>query len=306
MNVITGRPAADWLTLTTFDEKEAGRLWELLFCLQNARDKVKPARQMQYQGVGTDTAFMGRGYQKDNQTGETLLSTMFRAWGSASHDTLAEIGNEPIATCTRIDLQITIPLPAEYKARRLKDKLDTAEWRGRRRKLKLYESDGLDTVEIGGRTSDRFIRIYVKQINGIHWLRFEVEYKDERAQKVYAVVCRGNTNVMGGILRAEIDALPEVADAGTWAIKEELYQSAVTVKPGDRQELDSSTYKWLSTQVDSCIQRMVNDHDEGQRTRALIQRWHDIVQDIDKTRTDAINLQASFDQAKRRKQDGLP
>jgi hypothetical protein len=78
---------------------------------------------------------------------------------------------------TRVDLQITIPLPDWHSARILKDYMEASN-----HLAELIEGKaGLDTVYIGSRKSSHFWRIYVKESeNKDRFLRFEVEIKHDR------------------------------------------------------------------------------------------------------------------------------
>jgi hypothetical protein len=283
-DVIVKRPGVDWLTLTSFDPKEEEVLLKTFWCVGSGN--AKTTKKGQYKGIEKAGSFIGVGNQTDNDTGEIRKHVMLNSWGSCAQDILLEIGDRPIKVCKRIDLQITIPMPFDYRARHLKDLLEDAGWNGRKRTPRLLEGgEGLDTVSVGSRTSDRYIRIYVKLIDGLHWLRFEVEYKGKRAGRVYKEVVKGNSTTMGGILRAELDALPEVADTGMAHLRECLFQTAFMVERGERIRPANSTINWLRKAVDPAIRRAVYDHDEGQEVRELVERWYNYVQDLDKSST---------------------
>lgn len=278
--VLVGRPACDWLTLTSFEEQEERALLECFWNMSRVyRANPESAKQAQYRGVSFDGAFIGlTEIVKDEQSKRHV---MYRSWGCVAQDSLVELCESPIRRCRRIDLQITVPQPFSYRARNLKDELEGAEWFGRKRKSLLYENSGLDTVYVGSRASDRVIRVYVKEIDGLRWLRFEVEYREDRANPVYFKCSEGNQQTIGGILRSEIEQLPEVADVGILAIKEALYHAAVTVSPPERIEQPGGKLSWLKGSVDPVVLRMINDHDDGEAVKNLVKRWYKAVQDLD-------------------------
>lgn len=109
----------------------------------------------------------------------------------------------------------------------------------------------------------------------------EVEYREDRANPVYFKCSEGNQQTIGGILRSEIEQLPEVADVGILAIKEALYHAAVTVSPPERIEQPGGKLSWLRGSVDPVILRMINDHDDGEAVKNLVKRWYKAVQDLD-------------------------
>jgi hypothetical protein len=68
--------------------------------------------------------------------------------------------------------------------------------------------DGFDTIYIGTRSSPRFIRIYCKEVAGVRYVRFEVEFKEDLAKQAWNGVRLHGSASLGPLLRAELDSLP--------------------------------------------------------------------------------------------------
>ena len=284
--IVIEQPAIDYLTLVSFEEEEERRLFDAFW--RCGKGEPEESRQMQYRGSCRSNVFIGLAevtQEVDKFSELKRKHVMMRSWGAAAHEILDYLAEgEAIKRCRRIDVQITIPYTAGYRARNLIDSLDCEEWVGRKRKLELREDGGLDTVYIGSRTSDRFIRIYVKEIAGIWYLRFEVEYTGDRATPIYHACHEANRKILGGILRKEAMELPQVADVGLLAIREALYYDSVHVSLPKRVQTEDGRLKWLRGSVDPVIRRAINDHDEGQDVRKMVEGWYRLIQDLDKSR----------------------
>jgi len=111
--------------------------------------------------------------------------------------TLASISNEKIAmllfaaqtedkfTANRIDIALDFPLqPTRLSARYWESFVEDGLLFGYRSVRRVMSHGGSrpgTTVYLGSRESDRFVRIYDKNIDGIDYDRFEVEFKRTRA-----------------------------------------------------------------------------------------------------------------------------
>jgi hypothetical protein len=200
---------------------------------------------------------------------------MLRASGDCANTILYRTAKIE-ANCTRIDLQITIWLPTNYQARKLYDILTSidVDWPGRRLTPHLIESgDGLDTIYVGSRTSDRFGRIYVKPDGEGRpaYLRFEMELKNGIAREARRAITE-NYGTKKNILRAELDRLPFAASRALRAFSDVLGANSHKIKPeivlGQNKTLD-----WLENQVEPAVIRLLHSHEDGDRMRAIINRW---------------------------------
>lgn len=211
---LVGTPSIDWLTVTTLDVAAAMALRDRMS--EGAR--LLPERQrMQYRGAtavsARGTVFLGA---YDGAGGAHWLC---QASGLCADDVYSWLG-PAIARrvspwkVTRLDIQLTVDYdPGEWKQRELFYRLNrrgtvctdfVESWSGNQ----TYK---LATVYYGKRGSDRVVRIYEKEgLGEDRYLRFEVEFKAERARYAARVLGSGIGPSKGAILKAEIE---RVADA---------------------------------------------------------------------------------------------
>lgn len=160
--------------------------------------------------------------------------------------------------CSRIDLQST---------KRLDPKLDYPKVYKRLRDPKrlILGSDG-NTIYIGNRKSDSFWRIYDKSEDCV---RVEVELKGRQAQICWNSIGAGNDIAALYATWLEKSRVPkllvDIYKDGRAPVNEDDLATAV---PKDLEK----TMLWLQS-LDQMFYKMVNDHDYGDRTMALLKRW---------------------------------
>lgn len=257
------RPMIDWLTLTTFNSRLASEIADKA-AAANVVGKWAPEKRMQYEGVVRAGAFIGSAIQ----TGREHF--MFQASGSAAHNWTYLWDIRAGARCTRVDLQITIDCPEQYGARDYYDKLVRANETGRTRSLSIVQSgDGLDTVYIGSRTSEQFARLYIKPSGDSRLLRYEIEYKGEKAKYAYAR-CLADHTLIGAYLRHELDKLPE--DVTIQMLRLACGDQSEAV-PAQKRESGNKTIRWMRKAVTPAVVRMLNDHDEHYGMKQIVHEW---------------------------------
>jgi hypothetical protein len=270
--MIIEKPACDWLTLTTHVGLESVRLFNAV--ARYGKDG-KEGRVMQYEGRRWDCGFFGSAVQKGRK------HYMMRASGDNADSVLRELSENCPARCTRIDLQITIPMKPEYSARRTCDMLRGTKWPGRDRKTMLIENaDGLDTLYIGSRLSETFTRLYVKEGDGQRYLRYEVEFKGDTAEMVYGHACVGREMAMGGTLLGEIEKLPEIADSGLSEVHHALANFKVVPRKGYRVRDPHTTMLWIQRSVSPAIVRLLRDHDQGDQVARFVKEWYEMADEL--------------------------
>lgn len=206
-----GAPAVDYLTLTTFDREKFEQARALAVSVSEG--DTAAGKQLQYVGERGTGYFAGQGSQKGKD--HFLVSTS----AAYAHDML-RLTHEAAERvqgirCSRMDLQVTVPLPGDLFSlsavgRRLRaGELGPFRRRGAASRIDIIDNnEGLDTVYVGARSSPRFVRIYVKKIAGKSYLRFEVEFKGDLAAQSWKAARGRGVSVLGPLLRAELDALP--------------------------------------------------------------------------------------------------
>lgn len=249
--MLTDTPLIDWITLTTFDKMTFVK-WEVKH-LQIDQPGID-YKIRGYQGLSKGAYFLGVGEQNKKS------HAMLRVSGSDSHKAFYEFYNNVSVKCTRIDLQITIELPENYSARILTDDLREVI---KNKNIAIVENtDKLDTIYIGSRKSDRFCRIYVKEIDKNLYLRFEVEFKGCWAGTVSKALFENMP--VSPILNSYLDTMNCNDSQGIIKlIKSKLADFDSGLANPKIMRDNNKTYNWLIETVTPSIIRILNDHDYG-------------------------------------------
>lgn len=249
--------ALDWLTLTTFNGAAFSEAVRLLGGHTDASARQE-SNVMQYRGIKGDGYFFGSGYQADAQ------HFMLRLSGSVAHSFFLAAANYPRMLeqfkCTRADVQYTHDEVPEQRLDEFGRLLEVAEWsahKGRTPKLRwIHGDDGLDTLYIGARSSPRLQRIYIKPIDNHPHLRWEVEYKEQLAANLWAVLLEVGVAALAGILSGEMAVVP-------LAVCPEFVKLATAVRAAPtrlklrRDDGDAmSAVCWLYSSVLPCVRRL--------------------------------------------------
>jgi hypothetical protein len=234
---------------------------------------------MQYRGKQWYGVFYGISTQNKRE------HFMIRASGDRADELCAAVAESENCSprCTRIDLQVTIPLPKNYSAYKLADALRKSEWKGREREITLIESgDGLDTVYIGHRTSEDYTRIYVKEAIS-RYLRYEVEFKGDKAAQVFTRVCLGGRAAIGSVLLSQFAKMPVTGTVGQTCLGEFLKDFDYRpLRAVERVTDPSSTMRWMEDSVSPAIYRMLNDSENSDRMGQMIMEWFEYAVEHDK------------------------
>lgn len=264
----------DWITLTTFSPGIYQEWHDTIFSTQI--HEAETAKRMQYQGVVVNGVFLGRAIQNKRR------HAMLQASGAAAHGIFPFLEfDAKEVRCTRIDLQVTVDLPAGYDARALYDDIKEWDTDGKQRTPSLVESgDGLDTVYIGNRQSDRFTRIYVKPLaDGSRAIRFETEFKGEHADNVVQQLIADPDN-LERLLAGEVDALPPLKFGLSERFRSVLGHNPRRSKP-KRKDALTGGLRWLTNQVNPAMLRLMNDHEVGYTVRNIVRSWAAEADEID-------------------------
>lgn len=202
----------DYLRMATFNPDEFLDLQTYVQYSVANFDDYELGKWRNYTGYWYDKkqGFWGTGMQGKK---EHCVGQVSGCWAAV----LAKSDFRPDTYCTRVDLQLTVESPAKYDAYKLATKLSSAQWKGHKKEpqlIKNFDGSG-DTVAMGNRGSQRYIRIYEKfDDKGRRFIRFEVEFKQKLAKAVWEMIAsRGNTaGVRASILAGEIERLPLVND----------------------------------------------------------------------------------------------
>lgn len=272
--MITHRPAIDWLTLTTYSSKEKDKTLRLLERFTKHTQAVD-GRVMQYEGKRGEGYFIGTGQQRGKD------HHMFRFSGDLS-DTVTWQPHRPSLDCSRIDIQLTLPIPCKmseifdhYVSLMRETSVNEATRGQRGRNIDgVLSPDGFCTMYVGSRESERFYRLYVKENGGENFIRFEVEYKGKNA--FAGRVWRDTAKVPESIvtyIKGEISTLEP-----SHPLIRPFYDAMAGV-PGDvmkkerRREDPQKTLAWLRRQVSPAMKRLLANHDTHDAAMILMLDW---------------------------------
>jgi len=270
--VLVGGPACDWLTLTTFDEKEYIAMQAYTVSADSMRRlTIKEAKRMQYRGFQGDGWFVGEG----RQNGERHF--MMQASGVRAQDCLRYAlqfhERSGLVKCTRIDLQCTSTsgfagdIPAVAAAIR---GLDAGAFGGRgpRPQVTYYSSEKTeDTMYIGGRRSPRFWRFYNKPVSSELRLRAELEAKGWLGEAIWLELQERGMFHVKQVFERELGALPPDVKEMAKDCYTTHGDTARTPKPVADLTGVMATQKWLMECVLPAFERIINT-EIGQEVRA--------------------------------------
>lgn len=175
--------------------------------------------------------------------------------------------------CTRVDMQLTLPLPADYNARKTTDLLRGNKFArpGPNPAIRLIDSGHYDTVYIGSRHSDRMARLYVKELEGEDGLRLEFQYGAELAADAWRKYCKRPATFAGEAIAAELEAMPAIKVLDPFRNQlRGLRSGRVRYKYKVVDEPKTRTEKWINNQVVPTLKRLLADHDAGDRTALML------------------------------------
>lgn len=252
MTLIVNTPALDyWRATTAVFSNYTDMLVELYGATQRNDDDEKWGF-LQYKGDIRD----GVGHGQALQGGE--MNYMIDIPGKRSDELLEKLVFSDMKM-TRLDLQFTVKKPVYWDSLEFYYCMDLGVWPGRKRHVTVTINDGNDTIYIGDRTSDRFVRVYVK--NG-DWVRFEVEFKRERAVAAWNRVRKSRRHAIAGILQAEMNQLPDYPMLGEMVADLQVMSGPVEIKLETVKSTNLKRVKWLASLLPT-IRMMTRDHDYG-------------------------------------------
>ena len=261
---ITNGVACDWLTLGTWNEDTMLLLSPVP---EGHEAKIRNYRGQSVANPDGGSVFWGTGTQFAN--GVQRPHHMVQATGFSAQQMLADVVElvavaDRLVKCTRIDLQITVPLlsPTRFTlpdiARLFPDANSTKMGTGR--EVSLYPQGF-------GSASERYWRLYVKlDDENAHYLRFEVMLRGMVSKQTFKAI-RSHSEDMARVWLGEwqraIEKWPQLAE---FAEVKTAVQLAEEQARGDCFSVvvaraDTNTYKWLTEVAIPSARRFINSHD---------------------------------------------
>lgn len=220
--ILMAQVGVDWLTATSFSQSFFNAASRILGTLETAGPFERyEAELMQYKGMGyfnvdrKRMAFLGKGMQKCE------LHTMLRVSGYTADEVFRRLMQEEKLrfSVSRLDLQLTFPAEGELSANLWRDfheKQHAHEsGRGTRKRgvTLISNNEEGNTLYVGSRRSERFVRVYEKSIESgasSSSVRLESELKGRVPDRVVEE-CRADgidetlVNVLNSISEGLVD-----------------------------------------------------------------------------------------------------
>jgi len=263
MKITIDTPMIDYFTATTFDRAAADRWLELIQLAEVhrygacVRDIETRGRYKGYRGVGEHAdVFLGQGKQKGKDHWELQCS------GATSDVLFYHFCKEPIgnktATCTRIDIQVTVTQPEEWSQI---EYLRICEEHGlkpevRRSRDGVNRKGELITVYTGTRTCGRMNRLYQKvMMSGELLLRYETEFSRGYSKSIAYALVTGKADLMaihrGELQRRALDCL-KIFDSG---------QGFIFQPKQEKREVLDKKEQWLLYDILPVFTKYINSDD---------------------------------------------
>lgn len=272
------KPAVDWITLTTFDH-DIGKQWRLDLLKETDFIRVnekEEARHMQYVGMRIPadggTIFWGQAEQGRAKRSHWLIMVSGAladevVLGSLRHF-LRDDKRDRI-NCTRIDFQVTeyekeILNSASCSVDYLQKVFAALQERGGYAPSWIQDTaqkTAIATIGVGKRTGQTYRRLYAKPSYKGHALRWEMEYKGDKATGALdAILHDGGRKKIGEVLRWELGRMgsSELIRFFSAALPEDGYRFPVNVGSGQ-----GNTEMWLMSVVLPSFERFIATNERG-------------------------------------------
>jgi hypothetical protein len=218
---------------------------------------------LQYAGWRKESFFIGMGVQNKKR------HAIMQASGHLAHKMHPVFQDFDNWYCTRFDIQRTVKKPEWVDLPKLHKLLG-------RKGTSLISSEENDTLYIGSRASDKFVRLYEKMFDEMY-LRLEYELKGKRALLAWDAINEGEDcdRVFDYYLakcklpRRYLELFKNIENNAT--------EKAMTKA---RETTAENKLKWI-TSLDSSIRAALGDHDIGERAKVLVHSWSAYADKID-------------------------
>ena len=257
------KAALDFIRLATWDITE--HTYNLSDILTSEPGEWEPGKWLQYHGWRKDSQFIGTGEQ--NQKRHSIINVS----GYRADSKYKSFLKFETYYSTRIDIQITIPKPADIDLATIYN-----EWADKKTKISLIRSEENDTLYVGSRTSPVFIRLYEKPLDSLY-LRLEFEFKGKVARGIWRAL-QGKATI-DEIFQHYLSKsnLPDLVKHHYFAVEDGATKFAI------REEVlktDSKKLAWLQS-IDATVRQAIYNDNIGPDVRRLVQSWANEAANID-------------------------
>ncbi len=254
----------DYIRLASWHDLAYTRIAARL--MSNWENNWQHGKWLQYKGWRKEGLFFGIGTQQRKPHAVLNIS------GHLSHQMLPSLRSLTDWYATRIDVQVTIktPLGSGDTLALVRDECKTEN-------TTLIESQENDTLYLGSRASDKFTRLYEKNLDQ-QYLRLEFELKGQRSRKAWEAITKGEPLDRIFHYYVKQSKLPKrVRDWYTGA------KASATTEAMNQQRITEANKQlsWLRS-LESVVGRMMADHEIGEQTKVLVRQWADLADKLDK------------------------
>lgn len=255
------KPYLDYIRIATWDYTQYTNVLARL--MKNWPFKWKQGRWLQYKGWRKEELFIGHGEQ--NGKHHCIIQTS----GSLSDRVVNTLLALDGWYCTRLDIQITLICPENFKLAWVRDQCRTNN-------TTLIESKNNDTLYLGSRTSDIFARLYEK-IAIEKLLRLEFELKGLRARAAWQSLMLGEYAQAIFLYYLRSSKLPDDIKAMYEDYEVESTKHAMRlIKENDTEKV----LKWITSLSDSIELNLAN-HEIGESVKVLVRSWAALADKLD-------------------------
>jgi hypothetical protein len=254
--------ALDWLTIATYRFEAYTKMVGLL----RARDtstKWKAGRWLQYDGFHDGSNIF---YGHTLQTNERE-HYIVKISGHAAHTVFRDLMDNPenldilqAFYATRIDVQVTRDIPDWWNPRDCYDDMVNVQ----KKTASVIQSDTGATLYIGKRTSGRFIRFYVKDLEK-PYLRLEFELKAQYARDAWTYLVE--ENMTPAELFEDMLMLSKLPGYMRDSYDQAQIRKFDYTKHATRME-SNAKLKWLVSLLPT-FEKMTRDHQIGEMVQAI-------------------------------------
>lgn len=257
------KSAIDFLRLATWSMSEHAYL--LADILTSELGEWKPGKWLQYHGWRKDSHFIGTAEQ-ENKRHSILNISGYHADGRYRGLLRAET-----YYCTRIDLQITIQRPHGLRLAQVYSDLDDEK-----KNASLIQSKLNDTLYLGSRTSDVFIRLYEKPLDVMH-LRLEFEFKGKVSRAIWRALQAKSTpdEVFQHYLKKS--KLPDYVKVHFFDAQDG--ETAFAIRK-EIEKSDANKLAWLRS-IDASVRQAIYNHNIGNEVQTLVMSWANEASNVD-------------------------
>lgn len=267
MSMTVNKVCLDWLTWYSDEVKDMGKM-RAWFLDRNCKipgesERVKVLRRFPgYKKGGVSYGENDSGavlVSEGEVSSELALFLISEAWSSYAH-------------ITRIDIQVTVPKPENYKGMAMLKGFRTIY----SNPSIIVDSQGNSTLYLGSRSSEKMFRLYEKyDIDGKPYLRYEVETKGAIARELWPPVI--DTEIARGYLKNESGKLLHTKYSKKQFKAIESVLDGFGVKAKVMKE-NPNTVQWLNDSVTPALIKLLNNHDTYEVTAKIIIGWYELLQ----------------------------